>query len=232
MADQAKTDEQKSASSTTECGAGDSLSMPSMQKARYDWYQTEREVVVNVLLKNVKGENCKVTINETSLSVTIKLETGNEYSLELDLAHPIVTAGSSYRPLGTKVEIRLQKAEGHHWATLEGDGKPPSIKASDSTAEKAKSGYPTSSTRGPKNWDAIERQVKEEEDKEALDGDSAVNKLFQKIYSEASDDVKRAMNKSYSESGGTCLSTDWKDVSKKKVKVKPPSGMEYKKWDD
>lgn len=32
------------------------------------------------------------------------------------------------------------------------------------------------------------------------------------------------------ESGGTCLSTDWKDVSKKKMKVKPPDGMEFKKW--
>jgi suppressor of G2 allele of SKP1 len=33
----------------------------------------------------------------------------------------------------------------------------------------------------------------------------------------ATDETKRAMNKSYSESGGTVLSTNWKEVSQKKV---------------
>ena len=32
------------------------------------------------------------------------------------------------------------------------------------------------------------------------------------------------------ESGGTVLSTNWKDIKEKKVEVKPPDGMEYKKW--
>ena len=39
------------------------------------------------------------------------------------------------------------------------------------------------------------------------------------------------MNKSYQESGGTVLSTNWKDIGKKKVEVKPPDGMEYKKYE-
>lgn len=33
------------------------------------------------------------------------------------------------------------------------------------------------------------------------------------------------------ESGGTVLSTNWSEVATKKVEVKPPDGMEYKKWD-
>lgn len=33
------------------------------------------------------------------------------------------------------------------------------------------------------------------------------------------------------ESGGTVLSTNWKEVAKQKVDVKPPDGMEFKKWD-
>ena len=32
------------------------------------------------------------------------------------------------------------------------------------------------------------------------------------------------------ESGGTVLSTNWKEVGDQKVDVKPPDGMEYKKW--
>ena len=33
------------------------------------------------------------------------------------------------------------------------------------------------------------------------------------------------------ESGGTVLSTNWKDVGAKTLEVKPPDGMEFKKWD-
>lgn len=34
-----------------------------------------------------------------------------------------------------------------------------------------------------------------------------------------------------SESGGTVLSTNWKEIGEKPVEVKPPDGMEFKKWD-
>ena len=39
------------------------------------------------------------------------------------------------------------------------------------------------------------------------------------------------MNKSFQESGGTVLSTNWDEIKKEKTDVKPPDGMEYKKWD-
>jgi suppressor of G2 allele of SKP1 len=38
------------------------------------------------------------------------------------------------------------------------------------------------------------------------------------------------MNKSYMESGGTVLSTNWDEIGKEKTPVKPPDGMEFKKW--
>jgi len=61
-------------------------------------------------------------------------------------------------------------------------------------------------------------------------GDSTINGFFQKIYADADEDTRRAMIKSFSESGGTTLSTDWDKVGKKKVEVAPPSGSEWKKW--
>ena len=84
--------------------------------------------------------------------------------------------------------------------------------------------------RGGKNWDAIGKQAEQEEKDEKLEGDAALNKLFKQIYGDADDDTRRAMNKSFQESGGTVLSTNWKDIGKEKTEVKPPKGMEHKHY--
>lgn len=54
--------------------------------------------------------------------------------------------------------------------------------------------------------------------------------VFQKLYKDADDDTRKAMVKSYTESGGTVLSTNWKEISKKRTEIRPPDGMEFKKW--
>lgn len=43
--------------------------------------------------------------------------------------------------------------------------------------------------------------------------------------------MKKAMNKSFVESGGTILSTNWDEVQKSKVERKAPDGMEWKSWE-
>lgn len=68
-----------------------------------------------------------------------------------------------------------------------------------------------------KNWDAILAEFDEEETK-----DQNVDALFKQIYQNGSDEVRRAMNKSYMESGGTVLSTNWDNVAHAKVEPKPP----------
>lgn len=87
-----------------------------------------------------------------------------------------------------------------------------------------------------KNWDGITSEILESEkpmtsDKDPnVGGDATVNEFFQKIFADADEDTKRAMMKSYQESGGTTLSTNWDEVRKGRVEVKPPEGSEWKKW--
>ena len=61
-------------------------------------------------------------------------------------------------------------------------------------------------------------------------GDAALNALFKDLYARADDDTRRAMVTSYTESGGTALSTDWRTVGKAPVKVEPPDGMVARKF--
>lgn len=75
------------------------------------------------------------------------------------------------------------------------------------------------------NWGCLEQkkefkpkeyniQVSDDEDK-----DSIMN-FLQKVYANADDDTKRAMNKSFIESKGKVLNTKWDDVSKNKYDSK------------
>lgn len=105
--------------------------------------------------------------------------------------------------------------------------------------------YPTSSKSGPKNWDKVatdltakKKKTKksrkdkgsstdkiesgdEEEEDDGVDSDyetgDAVDGFFKKLYAGSDDDTRRAMMKSFQESNGTALSTNWGEVGKGRV---------------
>jgi len=142
--------------------------------------------------------------------------------LDIDLCGEIIPEESSTSFLSTKIEIKLKKSSPSKWKTLEDTGEP--LKQWDSISSS------TSGTQNKKkNWDKI---VEEETKGEKLDGEESLNKVFQDIYANASEEQKRAMMKSYLESGGTVLSTNWDEVGKGEVKGSPPEGLEMKQWSD
>ncbi|POY73280.1 hypothetical protein BMF94_3614 [Rhodotorula taiwanensis] len=209
-----------------------------MSKIRHEWYQTEREVVVSVFIRNVKQEDLKVDLQDRALSLTVSLPTGSDVVFDVDpLAHEIDTNASSYRVLRPKIELKLiKKSGGVKWNKLEGEDESLVKMAEPKADEHPSHAYPSSS-RKQHNWDAIVKKSAEEDEELAKEfsknpnsGDKAVNELFQKLYADASDEQRRAMIKSYQESNGTALSMDWKDVSKRKVETTPPDSMIAKKW--
>ena len=98
----------------------------------------------------------------------------------------------------------------------------------------ASPGSNSTSVRKPhKNWEGLSDNIlKSEKDKTMSEDPNAIdsNQAFAELFANVDEDAKRAIMKSYIESGGTTLSTDWNDVSKGPVSVKPPEGQEWRKW--
>ncbi|XP_034614291.1 protein SGT1 homolog isoform X1 [Trachemys scripta elegans] len=195
-------------------------------KIKYDWYQTESQVIVTLMIKNAQKDDIRIQFSEKELNALVRLPSGEDYNLKLVLLHSIVPEQSTFKVLSTKIEIKMKKPEAIRWEKLEGKGDSPKLKQYTSDSKHL---YPSSS-HYTRNWDKLVVEIKEEEKNEKLEGDAALNKLFQQIYSDGTDEVKRAMNKSFMESGGTVLSTNWSDVGKRKVDVNPPDDMEWKKF--
>lgn len=177
---------------------------------RHDWYQSDSKIVITVLLKNAVEKNYQVNIDREKVIMT-----ADNYYLELNLYRPIDPSRSYYRATSSKVEITLAKETGERWESLE---------------KKIEENRNLDPKVNQHKWDKLAKEITKQENEEA-EGEEALQNLFKKIYSESSEEVKRAMNKSFCESGGTVLSTNWKEVGGKKVEVKPPNGTEYKKWE-
>uniref|UniRef100_UPI00398E47FE protein SGT1 homolog n=1 Tax=Pristiophorus japonicus TaxID=55135 RepID=UPI00398E47FE len=192
-------------------------------KIKHDWYQTDSHVIITIMIKNASKDDVKVEFAERNVNASVKLSAEDDYSLKLNLLHPIAAQYCAVKVLGTKIEIKMKKTEAIRWEKLE--GVLPDVKHF--MPEQPRQ-YPSSS-HCTKNWDKLVMEIKEEENNEKPEGDAALNQLFQKIYADGSDEVKRAMNKSFTESGGTVLSTNWSEVGNKPVAVNPPDDMEWKK---
>lgn len=222
-------------------------------KIRHDWYQNNDKVYFTLLAKGVPKDKAIIDIQPRSLSISFPLQTSSDFDFSLEpLFAEIDSSASTFSIMSTKVEVVLKKSQpGQKWSALESNepvankstttASVPSSVLQPTTTQKAPS-YPTSSRSGPKDWDKLASEAlakpktgdsksggKIEEEEEDEGGD-AVNGFFKKLYAGADADTRRAMMKSFSESNGTALSTNWEEVKKAKVETNPPDGLEAKKW--
>lgn len=220
-------------------------------KIRYEWYQSSENIYFTLLAKGVPKEKAEVDITEHSLNISFPIDAASSYNLSIEpLFASVQPEKCITRVLPSKVEIILVKATpDQKWSALESSQSQPvrnnsvsqvemgDAKKSASAVEPQKGpAYPTSSKSGPKDWDKVAKELKVSEkpgsleDDDDFEGGDEANHFFKKLFKGASPDMQRAMMKSYTESNGTALSTNWNEVSKGTVETTPPDGMEAKKW--
>ncbi|KAL0382395.1 UNVERIFIED_CONTAM: protein SGT1 [Sesamum calycinum] len=204
LVDKAPTDVATSSDLPPATGLSSEVSTVSSTKPKYrhEFYQKPDEVVITIFAKGIPANCVVVDFGEQILSVTIEVPGEEPYQFQPRLFGKFL----------------------------------PNVDMT-SCLQKSKFDLPkqTLSTGPPLNLGGMLLLYRKlmclQEKEEKLDGDAALNKFFREIYRDADEDTRRAMSKSFVESNGTVLSTNWKEVGSKKVEGSPPDGMELKKWE-
>ena len=192
---------------------------------------------MEVFVKGTKGlPEGKVRTTFEERRLCLEVEDGHEdgpYRLVLSLMGEIKPEEAKVELLSTKVEMKLVKKEsGVQWSDLEeGQGAAGVARVMADGSSSAEAAAGDKKKKSPKEWAALEAELTELEKEDKPEGEAALQALFKDIYSKADEDTQRAMMKSFQESNGTVLSTNWNEVGQKKVEVQPPDGMTVKKYE-
>ncbi|KAF9877058.1 CS domain-containing protein [Colletotrichum karsti] len=232
-------DEKKVEKEEVKAAAAESVrrAPPAQTDVRVDFFQSNNTVSVSVFAKGVPKDEFKVEYGEQELRMSHI--PGHEPWYTIPLWGTIDPAGSKHTVTANKVEFQLKKAEVARWPALRRDPSAAATKAPEpaapvaapaaaaapaKTSEASGPSYPTSSKSGAKNWDTVLADENDEDEKD-------INAFFKTLYKGATPEQQRAMMKSFTESNGTALSTDWDDVKGRTVQTQPPEGVEAKKWE-
>jgi len=85
---------------------------------RIDHYQTPRQVIVSVFGKGADKELSKVTFTADTLEVDLFLPSRKRFTKTWTLYGPIEASASSFKILGTKLEIVLAKGDARSWPSI------------------------------------------------------------------------------------------------------------------
>ncbi|KAL7824206.1 chord domain-containing protein [Trichoderma gracile] len=90
---------------------------------RHDFYQTPTQVIASLFLKKINKDTSKVDIKEkeVDLDLTTSDSTPKRYTATFPLYGTVDPGKSSFKVLGTKLELLLAKADGASWPVLRSD---------------------------------------------------------------------------------------------------------------
>ncbi|KIJ28955.1 hypothetical protein M422DRAFT_54415 [Sphaerobolus stellatus SS14] len=90
---------------------------------RHVWYQSQIEVVVDLLVKRVRGNDLTCDVQPDAFTITFRTPDGVLRSFGFErLRHEILPSKSTVQVFPTRVEIRLRKKEpGIKWITIDSE---------------------------------------------------------------------------------------------------------------
>lgn len=213
-----------------------SMTTDKISDFRFQWYQSDITCTIDIFVKNVKEVDCSfLSTEQQRLKVSFKDNQGKDYERCFFIHAPCQSV--SHRIFSTKLEITLLKQSSAIWTDLESSKIEAGSSSADVLANERPPSYPTSYAKHKDlDWSRVATQElgKETSNQQDLDpsfGDyddsefdenNSMEGFFKKTYANASDDSKRAMNKSFVESEGTVLSSNWNDIKDRTVEPHPP----------
>lgn len=193
---------------------------PIHEKTRTDWYQTSNSITISLFTTRLPSDVSEIRTtlnknNQLSLSWILPIES-SEFQYDINLSQEVDKESIKFKIFTKKVEISMDKLnKGKTWKTLE-----------ITKEQEQEQNNDNSNTKKQKDWSKITFDEEDEIDA----GTGTADEFFQKLYSNADPDTRKAMMKSFMESNGTTLNTNWEDVKTDKVEPSPPDGMELKQW--
>jgi CS domain len=93
--------------------------------ARYsnDFYQTVSTVNASVYLKKIDKEKAKVTFTGKTVELDLPTTDNKRLTKTYNFFGPINPETSAYTIFGTKLELKLAKADGQSWPVLRSDDR-------------------------------------------------------------------------------------------------------------
>ncbi|PYH28830.1 co-chaperone SGT1 [Aspergillus neoniger CBS 115656] len=197
-----------------------SLQFPLPSGAEYDF-------TLDPLFAPIDPSTSKVSVFSTKIEISLRKKSPGQKWSALESSTGLTPQPVTTTPITTTTAHIKPQAQGPAYPTSSRHGAKDWDKLASSLTQKSKKDK-------PKNKDATKAEGKGEgeDDDEASDAESinsdfgggdAVDGFFKKLYANADPDTRRAMVKSYVESQGTSLSTNWDEVGQGPVKVRPPS---------
>lgn len=160
-----------------------------------DSYQMQKSVAVVLYTSGHTVDNLITHPEKQSLTIEADID-GNKCYKAWAFFAEVIPESLKVDKGSRKIEIVLQKVAPSNW---------PRVESQDANVKPL---Y--------EKWREVQLPDEEEDKNEGLDH------FLQKIYKDATPEARRAMMKSFTESGGTVLSTNWEDVGSRKVEPQPP----------